>query len=58
MFGEKMDFRAKTTVIAVLVVAGVFLGYVYVNASSKGTSTIVVRYDMEEGVRACDAATV
>jgi hypothetical protein len=50
MFGEKMDFRAKTTVIAVLVVAGVFLGYVYVNASGKGTSTIVVRYDMEGGV--------
>ncbi len=50
MFGEKMDLRAKTAVIAVLVVVGVFLGYVYVNASGKGTSTIVVRYDMEEGV--------
>ena len=50
MFGVKMDLRARTTVIAVLVVAGVFLGYVYVNASGKGTSTIVVRYDMEEGV--------
>ena len=50
MFGVKMGLRARTTVIAVLVVAGVFLGYVYVNASGKGTSTIVVRYDMEEGV--------
>ncbi len=50
MFGEKTDLRAKTAVIAVLVVVGVFLGYVYVNASGKGTSTIVVRYDMEEGV--------
>ena len=50
MFDVKMDLRARTTVIAVLVVAGVFLGYVYVNASGKGTSTIVVRYDMEEGV--------
>ena len=50
MFGEKMDLRAKTTVIVALVVAGVFLGYVYVNASGKGTSTIVVQYDMKEGV--------
>jgi hypothetical protein len=50
MFGHNMDLRAKTTVIAVLVVAGVFLGYVYVNASGKGKSTMVVRYDMDEGV--------
>jgi hypothetical protein len=50
MFGYNMDLRAKTTVIAVLVVAGVFLGYVYVNASGKGKSTMVVRYDMDEGV--------
>jgi len=50
MFGVKMDLRARTTVIAVLVIAGAFLGYVYVNASGKGTSTIVVRYDLDEGV--------
>ena len=50
MFGEKMDLRAKTTVITVLVVSGVFLGYVYINASGKGTSTIVVQYDMDKGV--------
>lgn len=50
MFGVKMDLRARTTVIAVLVVAGVFLGYVYVRASGKGTSTMVVRYDLEDGV--------
>ncbi len=50
MFGEKMDLGAKTTVIVVLVFAGVFLGYVYVNAAGKGTSTIVVHYDLEEGV--------
>ncbi len=50
MFGVKMGLRARTTVIAVLVVAGVFLGYVYVNASGKGTSTMVVRYDLDEGV--------
>ncbi len=50
MFGEKMDLRVKTMVIAALVVAGVFLGYVYMNASGKGTSTIVVHYDMDEGV--------
>ena len=50
MFGDKMDLGTKTTVIAALVVAGVFLGYVYMNASGKGTSTFVVHYDMEEGV--------
>jgi hypothetical protein len=50
MFGEEMGLRAKTTVIAVLVVAGVFLGYVYVNASGKRTSTMVISYDMDEGV--------
>ena len=36
--------------IAALVVAGVLLGYVYVSASGKGTSTLVVRYDLDEGV--------
>jgi hypothetical protein len=36
--------------IAILIVAGVFLGYVYVNTSDKRTSTIVVRMDLEEGV--------
>jgi hypothetical protein len=50
MLGEKMGKRARTMVIVVLVVAGVFLGYVYVNASGKGTSTMVVRYDLDEGV--------
>jgi len=50
MFGENMGLRAKTTVIAALLVAGVFLGYVYINASGKGTSTMVVRYDLGEGV--------
>ena len=50
MFGDKIDMRSRTIIIAALIVAGVFLGYVYVNASGKGTSTIVVHYDMEEGV--------
>jgi hypothetical protein len=50
MFDEKTGLRGRTTVIAVLVVAGVFLGYVYVNTSGKGTSTMVVRYDLDEGV--------
>lgn len=50
MLGENLDFRSRTVIIAVLIVAGLFLGYVYVNASGKGTSTFVVHYDMEEGV--------
>ena len=50
MFGDKIDMRSRTIKIAALIVAGVFLGYVYVNASGKGTSAIVVHYDMEEGV--------
>ena len=50
MFGDKIDMRSRTIKIAALIVAGVFLGYVYVNASGKGTSTFVVHYDMEEGV--------
>lgn len=50
MLGENLDLRSRTVIIAALIVAGVFLGYVYVNASGKGTSTIVVHYDLEEGV--------
>jgi hypothetical protein len=50
MFGENLDLRSRTVIIAALVVVGVFLGYVYVNASGKSTSTIVVRMDLEEGI--------
>lgn len=50
MFGENMGLRAKTTMIAALIVAGAFLGYVYVNSYGKGASTMVVRYDLDEGV--------
>jgi hypothetical protein len=50
MFGENLDLRSRTVIIAALIVAGAFLGYVYVSASGKGTSTIVVRIDLEEGI--------
>jgi len=50
MLGENLDLRSRTVIIAALIVAGVFLGYVYVNVSGKSTSTIVVHYDMGEGV--------
>jgi hypothetical protein len=50
MFGEKIEMRSRTIMIAALVVAGVFLGYVYVSASGKSTSTFVVRMDLEEGI--------
>jgi hypothetical protein len=50
MLGENLDLRSRTVIIAALIVAGVFLGYVYVNASGKITSTFVVRMDLEEGI--------
>jgi hypothetical protein len=50
MLGENLDLRSRTVIIAALIVAGAFLGYVYVNASGKSTSTIVVRMDLEEGI--------
>jgi hypothetical protein len=50
MFDEKFDLRSRTTIIVALIVAGVFLGYVYVNSSGKSTSTIILRMDWEQGV--------
>jgi hypothetical protein len=50
MLGENLDLRSRTVIIAALIVAGAFLGYVYVNTSGKSTSTIVVRMDLEEGI--------
>jgi hypothetical protein len=50
MLGENLDLRSRTVIIAVLIVAGVFFGYVYVNASGKSTSTIVLHMDLEEGI--------
>jgi hypothetical protein len=50
MLGENLDLRSRTVIIAALIVTGVFLGYIYVNASGKSTSTIVVRMDLEEGI--------
>ncbi len=42
--------RRRTVIIAALIVAGAFLGYVYVNTSSKSTSNTVLRMDWENGV--------
>jgi hypothetical protein len=50
MLGENLDLRSRTVIIAALIVAGVFLGYVYVNSSGKSTSTIVLHMDWEQGV--------
>jgi hypothetical protein len=50
MTWNKLDLRAKRMVIAALIVAGVFLGYVYVKATSKSAYTIIVRMGFEEGV--------
>jgi hypothetical protein len=50
MFGDKIEMRSRTMMIAVLVVAGVFLGYIYVSASGRSTSTFVVRMELEEGI--------
>ncbi len=50
MLGENLDLRSRTVIVAALIVAGVFLGYVYVNASGKSPSTFVVRMDLEEGI--------
>ncbi|UCD45746.1 MAG: hypothetical protein JSV27_04475 [Candidatus Bathyarchaeota archaeon] len=50
MFGEKSDLQSRTIIIAALIVAGVFLGYVYVNASGKSTSTLVLHMDWKQGV--------
>ena len=50
MLGENLDLRSRTVIMAALIVAGVFLGYVYVNTSGRSTSTFVVRMDLEEGI--------
>jgi hypothetical protein len=57
MFGGNLDLRSRTVIIAALIVAGAFLGYIYVNTSGKSTSTIVVRMDLEEGI-VFDPATI
>jgi hypothetical protein len=50
MFGNKLDSKAKTMVIAALIVAGVFLGYVYVTTSGKSASTIIIQMGLDDGV--------
>jgi hypothetical protein len=50
MFGEKSGLMNRTVFIAALIVAGVFLGYIYLSTSGKSTSTIIVKMDIEKGV--------
>lgn len=50
MFGENLDLRSRSVFIATLIVAGGLLGYVYVTASSKSTSTMVVHLELDQGV--------
>jgi len=50
MLGKKLVFRSRTAIIAALIVFGVISGYIYLNASGKGNSTLVVHYDLDEGV--------
>jgi len=50
MFGENLDLRRRAVFIAALIVVGGLLGYVYLNASGKSTSTIVVNMEIDQGV--------
>ena len=50
MFAEKLALKRRTVFIAGLIVVGVFLGYIYLNASGKSTSTIVVHFELDQGV--------
>lgn len=50
MFGERSDLRSRTIIIAALIVAGVFIGYIYLNVSDKSNSTFVLHMELEEGV--------
>jgi len=49
MFGESLGLR-RAVFIAALIVVGSLLGYVYINASGKSTSTIVVNMELDQGV--------
>jgi hypothetical protein len=50
MIGENLGLRSRTVFIVALLVAGGLLGYVYMNASGKSTSTIVVHMELDQGV--------
>ncbi len=50
MFGETLDLRSRTGLISILLVVGGLLGYIYLNASGKSTSTIVVKMELDQGV--------
>ena len=49
MLGENLGLRCRTVIIGALILAGVFLGYVYVNTSGKSTSTLVVHMELDQG---------
>ena len=49
MIGENLDLR-RTVIIAALIVAGVFLGYLYMGASGRSNYPFVIRMDWEQGV--------
>jgi len=49
MLGKNLGLN-RTVIIAALIVAGVLIGYIYVNASGKSTSTIVVHMELDQGV--------
>jgi hypothetical protein len=50
MFGETLDLRTRTILISTLIIVGGLLGYIYLNASGKSTSTIVVKMELDQGV--------
>ena len=50
MFDETLNLRSRTVLISTLIVVGGLLGYIYLNASGKSTSTIVVKMDLDQGV--------
>jgi hypothetical protein len=50
MFGDNLDLRSRTVFISALIVTGGLLGYIYLNTSSKSTSTIVVKMELDQGV--------
>jgi hypothetical protein len=50
LLGEKLALKRRTAIIAALMILGGILGYIYVNASGKSTSTVVVHFDMDQGV--------
>lgn len=50
MFELKKSLKFKMIVVPCLIIAGIFFGYVYLNAFGKSTSTILVHMDLDDGV--------